>query len=269
MRYPLIATDMDGTLLGSDLNLSNYTKDVIKRYINAGGTFVVSTGRMYASFYNTARRLGLDDGIVIAYQGAYMKDSRSNELIYHKTLSVGTARQILARLEIENVPIQIYFDDKLYVKRRTKETMEYERVCEVEATELNAKLSDYIAENNIELTKILVIAEEEKTQSFFRTYPAVFGQHAGFHVSRPCFFEVVAKGSDKGSAVKYLCKKTGLTANDVITFGDNYNDVSMLEFAGLSFAVENANDAAKKAAKQICPSNDDDGVAKMIEKYCL
>jgi Cof subfamily protein (haloacid dehalogenase superfamily) len=269
MRYPLIATDMDGTLLGNNLDLSDYTKNVIKKYTAAGGTFVVSTGRMYASFYNTAKRLGLDDGIVIAYQGAYMKDSRSGELIYHKTLHSGVAVKILTQLEKENVAIQIYFDDKLYVKRRTAETKIYEKVCEVEAIELNEELSAYVAKRDLELTKILIIAEEEKTQRLYRSYPRIFGQQAEFHVSRPCFFEVVAKGSDKGSAVKYLCDKMGLTSKDVITFGDNYNDVTMLEFAGLSFAVENANDAAKKAAKQICPSNDDDGVANMIEKYCL
>ncbi|MDD4003074.1 MAG: Cof-type HAD-IIB family hydrolase [Clostridia bacterium] len=269
MRYPLVATDMDGTLLSSSLNISAYTKSVIGRYRKKGGTFIVSTGRMYASFYNTAVRLGIADGLVIAFQGAYIKDMRDDSLLYHKTLPNETALKVLRALEKENVALQIYFDDKLFVKERTKETEMYEKACEIKAYELKQTLSDYVGNNNIAPTKILAFSEEQKVKHLNQKYPPLYGGEAEFHISRPYFFEVVAKGSDKGSAVDYLCRKMGLTADDVITFGDNYNDVSMLKYANLSFAVENANDAAKAAAKHICPSNDEDGVAKMIEKYCL
>jgi Cof subfamily protein (haloacid dehalogenase superfamily) len=269
MRYPLVATDMDGTLLSSNLNISDYTKSVIDRYRKKGGTFVVSTGRMYSSFYNTAARLGIAEGPVIAFQGAYIKDMSDGSLLYHKTLPIETSVKVLSELEKENIALQIYFDDKLFVKERTKETQMYETACEINAYELKQTLSDYVAKNNIDLTKILAITDEEKVKQLNRKYPPLYGGEVEFHISRPCFFEVVAKGSDKGSAVEFLCRKMGLTADDVITFGDNYNDVTMLKFANLSFAVENANDAAKAAAKHICPSNDDDGVAKMIEKYCL
>lgn len=269
MRYPLVATDMDGTLLNSNLNISNYTKKIIKEYQRRGGTFAVSTGRMYSSFYNTIKRLGLENVPVIAYQGAYIKDTNDGNVLYHKTIPVKYAVEILKALEYEQIILQIYYDDKLFIKEDTPETCLYKKVCEVNAIILGQTLSDYVENNNIEITKVLGIADKHKVKELYNRYTKTYEKELDFHISHPNFFECVAKGVNKGDAVSYLCKRMGLSANDVITFGDNYNDIPMLKFAKLSFAVENANEDVKKAAKYVCPSNDNDGVAKMIEKYCL
>ena len=78
-----------------------------------------------------------------------------------------------------------------------------------------------------------------------------------------------ALGADKGTALRGLCDVIGISPVEAMTFGDAENDCPMLEASGLSFAMENGNDICKSAAKAVAPSNAVDGVAQMIEKYCL
>ena len=78
-----------------------------------------------------------------------------------------------------------------------------------------------------------------------------------------------AKNSDKGTALKNLCDITGIKSEETMTFGDASNDSTMLSFSGYSFAMENGDDICKASAKFIAPSNAEDGVAQMIEKYAL
>lgn len=269
MRYPIVATDFDDTLLKSDLSLSKYTTDVIKAYEKAGGTLIVSTGRMYSSIYNSAMRVGLKKGLVISYQGALINDSNDHSIIHHNVLSVKDAVNLAKALEKENAVLQAYINDELCVKEMTKETRNYETVCEIKAKVIGSPISEYIEKNNFTPTKLLLVIDPQRAKELYIEFPKAYGNSFDFCISKPYFFEVLAKGSNKGAAVKYLCEKRGFTNSDVITFGDAINDLTMLEYADLSFAVANGSDEAKKVAKQICPSNDEDGVAKIIEQYCL
>ncbi len=270
MRYPIVATDFDDTLLRSDLTLSPYTLDVIKRYEKAGGTLIVSTGRMYRSIYNSSLRVGLKKGLVISYQGGQINDMTDHSTVFSRTLNPEDAALLLKRLEEEKeASLQVYINDTLFVAKKTPRTLDYEKQCEIKAVETGIKLSEYISGNKLRVSKILAIAEPERTRQLIEEFRRDFDGYADICLSKPHFFECVPKGVSKGKAVEYICRQKGLTSADVITFGDGDNDISMLEFADLSFAVENACEGAKKAAKQICPSNDEDGVAKTIEKYCL
>jgi len=269
MRYPLVAADFDDTLARSDLSLSEYTKDVIKRYQAAGGTFMISTGRMYSSIIKPAKRAGLDSGLVIAYQGAMICDMSSGKVLHHAALPPEKAVPIIEELEKKRLVVQVYIDDVLCVEKMTDATKNYERVCEVEAAVLGIKASQYVKERGRPVTKVLAVADPKVVLKLYGEFPKIFGDEFAYSISKPYFFEVSLRGADKGSAVAQVCRMMGITSSQVMAFGDALNDVSMLEFAGLSFAVANASEAAKRAAKQICPSNDEDGVAKMIEKYCL
>lgn len=268
MKYSIVAADFDDTLLRSDLTVSKYTKDVIERYEAAGGTFMISTGRMYGSILKSIKRHNLK-GLAISYQGAMITDTLDDRVLFHRTIPFAYAKEQLKLLEKETESVQIYYNDTLYVNKKTANTKKYEEVCEVEAVELNKTLSEHVLSNKWDVTKILAVMPPKKVKERFEEFSKVYGDFVDFSVSKPYFFEVVAKGVSKGSAIKKLCGSRGLDSSDVITFGDGINDISMLEYADLSFAVANGQKEAKKAAKFICPSNDEDGVAKMIEKYCL
>lgn len=176
MRYPLVATDFDDTLLRSDLTLSEYTKSVIKRYQAAGGTFMISTGRMYSSILRQAKRAGLDSGLVIAYQGAMICDMTSGKVLHHVALPPEAAVPILKELEREGLVLQVYIDDVLYVERMTDATRNYERVCEVEATMLDKKLSAYVKERGSPSPRFSPSLTRRKCCSFTATFPRFSGK---------------------------------------------------------------------------------------------
>ena len=174
MRYPLVATDFDDTLR-SDLTLSEYTKSVIKRYQAAGGTFMISTGRMYSSILRQAKRAGLDSGLVIAYQGAMICDMTSGKVLHHVALPPEAAVPILKELEREGLVLQVYIDDVLYVERMTDATRNYERVCEVEATMLDKKLSAYVKERAAR-HQILTSLTAESAAALLAAFPRFSGK---------------------------------------------------------------------------------------------
>jgi Cof subfamily protein (haloacid dehalogenase superfamily) len=163
----------------------------------------------------------------------------------------------------------MYHADRLDVRAMTEYTRGYEKICEVTATPVHKPLSGYIRENNWDVTKLICFARPEHVEKLLVSYGEKFGKDISYSSSNATFFEVLNRGASKGNAVKSVAEEKGIPPEDVMAFGDALNDVSMLEYAGLSFAMANGDPRVKEAAKEVCPSNDDDGVARMIEKYCL
>lgn len=102
-----------------------------------------------------------------------------------------------------------------------------------------------------------------------RTYFGQLENRLEFTKTAAFYYEAYTKGVSKGNAVAKLCEELGLTAENVMAIGDEENDISMIEFAGIGVAMENAVPAVKEAANEITVDNDHDGVAKVIEKFAL
>ena len=90
-----------------------------------------------------------------------------------------------------------------------------------------------------------------------------------YHISKPFFLEVINSNTSKGIALEALAKNIGISSHEVIAIGDSYNDISMIEYAGLGVAVDNAYDEIKSRADYISKSNIDNGVAEVIERFIL
>ena len=264
MKYLITATDFDDTLANSNHKVSDYTRSVIERYIAAGGTFLISTGRMFPSIRKNCFELGLK-GLVISCNGAMVSDIESGETLYHNPIPNADAVEQLRIVEGKRAITQIYHDNHLYVSERTKEVMGYEKVCNVTAELLPYPMYETVAREGWNLTKILCVMEPEDVTRHLKEHTAQFGDRLEFVASKAYFFEINNKGVSKGAAIDAVARQCGLSAKDVLAFGDGLNDVAMLKYAGMSYAVSNATDAAKAAAKGICLSNDEDGVAKIME----
>lgn len=268
MKYKLVATDFDDTLLRTDLTISDYTKKTIDSFIKAGGCFTIATGRMYSSILPGIKRLGLK-GLVISYNGGMIVDADTGEVVFQQDIPHDKAMEQLLLLESQPADIHVYYGDKLYVKERTEATKRYEHVCEVTANVTGESMSAFVGRQGVDITKILAVMPADLAKENFDRSIRAYGSRLDFSLSKPVFFEIMDKGVNKGEALKRLCGIKGIDISETMAFGDSLNDLQMLVAAGRSFAVENANPLAKQAADEICPSNDEDGVAKMIEKYCL
>ena len=115
--------------------------------------------------------------------------------------------------------------------------------------------------------KVIILKHPDESAKIKDKLAKELGDEYEVAMSKPFFIEVNDKGISKGASLDSLCKKLGLTNENVMALGDGLNDLSMIEFAGLGVAVENGNSILKEAADFISKSNDEDGFAYAIEKF--
>ena len=126
---------------------------------------------------------------------------------------------------------------------------------------------DDLAEQDI--YKMLWIGTPEEMNRFQREMSAFFGNAVNCHTSRPEFLEFVSSEADKGSAMAEIGKVYGIDKSEMIAIGDSYNDICMLKYAGFGVAVENAPDDIKNICDYVTVSNNNNGVAAVIEEFVL
>lgn len=266
MKYSLIVSDFDNTLANSERKVSAFTQNAISEYQKAGGKFMICTGRMFPSARKEARALGLK-GEVIAYNGAVIGDIETGEKFYQAEIKKNAAIEILQDFEkLSDVYTQLYVDDKIFVKCDNPYTREYCMLCGLSFVETKISLSDFLRSQEKDVTEVLVMAEPKKVLELYRKYLQKDSKDYTVISSEKNFLEFISPQANKGIALRAYCEQNGIKPECVACFGDNYNDIFMIEYAGLGVAVENGVDELKNKADLVCPSNDDDGVAKIIEK---
>ena len=254
----LIATDLDGTLLNSNSKISSYNKKIFKQLMNEGIEIILSTGRAFNGMQRYKNMID-NDNYSIVFNGSIIADTNGN-FIYNKVIDADTSKAIASLHSKYNVYLHVYSGNKYIV---SEPDFYYNRYIKRE------NITDTIVglENidNFEFSKMVFISNKEELLKLQAEIMSNFNVHTSF--SHPNFLEVLAKGINKGSALKWLCDKKGIKREEIIAFGDNYNDIEMIEFAGVGVAPSNAEEDVKKAADYVCLSNDEDGVGKFIKDY--
>lgn len=258
MGYRLIAADLDRTLLRSDGTVSDYTRDVIRRCREAGVGFTFATGRMYCSALPIARRLELDLPL-ITYQGALLKglDGQVMHALYLPQDIAGELEEILRK---SGMHYNIYADEKMYFSTFGEKFMRYAQHIGVEPLAAPHGLG------NIQVTQYGVFDEPEPIAELEQRIRETFGDSLHTIVTGDRFLEICHPMAQKSYGLAQLAQHLGIDRQDVVAVGDNNNDLDMLAYAGLGVAVANAVPAAMAAADRLTASNDEDGVAKLIEE---
>lgn len=264
MTIKLVAVDLDDTLLDNNLAVSPRTADVIRRAVAGGATVTVATGRMFCSARPYARQLELDVPL-ITYNGAMIRRSISEETLLHKPLDADTARQVLAFFKDRGLYIQVYLDDKLYVRDFDDNARLYEKLAGVTAIPVGEELYSPAGAP----TKLLALAEPAQIGEIGAEVRETFGDKLYVAASKPFYLEMTNPTVNKGVALAYLAGHLGVRQEEVMAVGDSSNDMDMLAYAGLGVAMGNAAPAVKAAANAVTGANDADGVAEAIEKYVL
>lgn len=259
----LIALDLDDTLLKDDLQISPRAKQAIINAVGQGVHVTLATGRMFQSALPFAEELGLDLPL-ITYQGALVKypDGR---VIYHQPLPLDLAHELIDFLEPYGYHLNVYIDDELYIAENSPEGGRYAKVVRV-PLHVCADLKNEIKKDP---TKLLVISDEVKLDKLAEDLRAKYGDTLNITKSKSYFLEIAHAQTGKGRALAELAKSLNIAQESVMAIGDSYNDLDMLEYAGLGVAMENACPSAKKLAQYITKSNNDDGVAEAIEIFVL
>ena len=261
MGYRLIAADLDRTLLQSDGTLSPFTQDIIRQCMKAGVGFTFATGRMYCSALPFARQLQLQLPL-ITYQGALLKDV-SGSVMHALHLPREIAQSVEEILRKSGLHYNIYADETMCFSTFAPRFLDYARHIGVKPVAVPKTLGD------IAVTQFGVFADPEPVAQLQQVIQQQFGNDLHTVVTNGRFLEICHPMACKSYGLDQLTRHLGIDPSDVVAIGDNHNDLDMLRYAGLGVAVENAIPAAKAAADRLTASNDEDGVAKLIQELVL
>lgn len=268
INYPLIVSDFDGTLVHKDGTISNENKEKISAYIQAGGKFAVSTGRLPAGILPRVRELGLT-GMVCCCQGAIIMDIETGQPILEGKLPYETTLAIVEKMEELNLHIHLYDAWEYYSNRDDDGLKFYEKAVRVKAKLVTDRpMSQFVKENHFQSYKILAMVEEKDNARIIQEI-----KKAGFvgcEVTKSDNFlvEVINANYSKGTAVEYLANYYQIPLEKTIAIGDQHNDLPMIERAGLGIAVQNADESLKAKADYVTDRAHEEGaVAEVIEKF--
>jgi len=265
--YRLLAMDLDDTLLDKSLRIGEDNLRALALARRAGVVVTLATGRMYCSALPYARQLEIDAPL-ITYEGALIKHAVSGEVLLHRPVPLPWALDIVARVQARGYHINIYLDDCLYVERHTEESRLYQSISRVQARAVGP-LIPFMKEAGKDPTKVLVIAGEEKLDELAAELKPLYGSDLHITKSKPYFLEFSHPQATKGHALAVVAAYYGFEPAEVIAVGDSYNDLEMIEWAGLGVAVANAPPQIRARADFVTASHDNGGVARVVEKFIL
>ncbi len=268
INYPLIVSDFDGTLVKKDGTIDEKDRKAIAEYVAAGGKFAVSTGRLPAGILPRVRELGLK-GFVCCCQGAIIMDIESGEVILGGTLSEEVTIEICKKMEEMDLHIHVYDLWDFYCNKDDFALKIYENAVKAKAKLVTDKpISEFIKERKLGSYKVLAMVEAEDNERILKELAAQ--KFSGCDVTKSDDFlvEVVNKKYSKGTAIEFLANHFGISMEKTIAVGDQRNDLSMIEKAGLGIAVQNADAGLKAAADYVCQyTHEESAIADIIERF--
>lgn len=260
----LVAADLDDTLLSKDLQITGRVKKAVTAVRDAGVYFTVSTGRMYQSAARIAGELGIDIPL-ITYQGALVKNSLSGEVLVDKPLPLAYAREIIARIHQYSYHLNCYLDDRLLMERDDEAGRRYAAIAGVKA-EFVGDLLEYLDRDP---TKIIAIAQEPLIDRLKEEMAPLYEGKITVSKSKPHFLEFAHIEATKGQALAFLAAYFDIKREEIMAVGDGYNDLDMLDYAGLGVVVANAREDIKKIADCVTNASYGDGVVEALERFVL
>ncbi len=261
MTYKLIALDIDGTIRGPNREISDRTRRIIDRVIEAGAVVTVATGRMFESARMSTAALDLRSPI-ISYQGAHIADPVTGDVLWHLPLTERQALEALDALNGWETDVAVYLNNDVYVSEMTPWARAY--------SERNRRDAQVVYDQR-ELagcspTRLLAVGGEDDVYALERRLEERFDSRLHVTRSLPTFCEIIHPNGGKHMALEWLCGHLGIDTNSTIAFGNGYNDVHMLEWAALGVAVGDAVPEALSVADRVAPTLDQDGPAHILEE---
>ena len=287
--YKLVAIDLDGTLLDSYGQISENNKNAVKDAVNKGTKVVIASGRGVMSVKNFANEIGANEYAVCG-NGAVVYDFKQESIIYDKFLSQKKVLQLIKICEENSIYYSIYTQNSIIAKTLNYNVLFYhqENASKPDGKKTNICITEDIYQyvlnrKETDYTKI-TICDDIIFNSIIKKLREVKGidvLDVG-HMSRKLmklgteihsieyfYTEITNENANKWNALEFLIQKLGIEKEEVIAIGDNVNDQTMLENAGLGVAMANSAPYIQQMANIVTESNNEDGVAKVIEKYIL
>ncbi len=264
LNYKLLCSDLDGTLLSTKSDVSEFTISEIARIKNKLRVILVSA-RMPSAMTYIQKSLGIENEPMVCYNGALVVHGENE--ISSITIPLTILSRIHQLATVYSIQLGLYYKNEWFVEehseRVAKEINYTKNHPEFRST--TDSLSDWKARQISGAHKVMLMGAKDTTDSLFQDLQDTLGDAIAIYRSNETLIEIAPKSVSKLTAIQLLLAPNE-TLDQVIAFGDNYNDFDMLKYVGCGVAVANARDIVKAIANYITAKNTDDGVARFIKE---
>jgi len=257
----LVATDLDDSLLSKDLKITPKNLKAIEFLKKNNVILILASGRPYPSVKKIAYDLE-NFYPMITYQGALVYDPKDDRKLYGCEIQPNDAKELIRLAKEENIHVHIYIDNVWYVEVFNEKVEYYKNLTGLEPV----KVDNFLEFVDRPVTKVLFFDEHERLRKLKESLPLEFSKKFNIMFSKPFFLEFTDINVSKGNALKFLAQYYNLKRDEIMAIGDGDNDISMIEYAGIGVAVENATEKLKEVASFITLSCDNSGFAHAVEK---
>lgn len=268
LPYSIIALDLDGTLTNSEKNITPRTFDALMKAQREGVRLVLASGRPTFGIAALANQLQLADygGYVLSYNGGRIIDWCEKTVIFSQVVDQKLVPILYDFAEKAQLPIVTYLPEAILASKNEGEYL-------AEEARING-MPVVVAQNFVEeamqieggSTKFLIPGEPELLIQLESEMKAALSEQMEVFRSAPFFLELPPKGIDKSQSLQRLLTHLGLERESLMAFGDGFNDLSMIQFAGQGVAMANAVEEVKSIADFVTTSNEEDGIAQALEQ---
>ena len=266
MSIKIVFSDIDGTFLNNSHQVTAKTQQAVKSLITQNIKFVLVSARMPEAIYPITDKIGVKIPI-ISYSGAFVL-TEGQEILHDVTIDTISTKNVLEEIanKYPDVTVNYYAGRHWFVK----DVKDKRVIREMNITSAAAENADFneLINNNIAPNKILVMSEPPTCQKMELELGKTF-KNLNVVRSSDILLEIMDKSVSKAVGIDVLIKHYGFGVENAIGFGDNYNDVEMLEFVGCGVAMNNAPEGVKKFADDITDSNENDGIYNYLVKKNL
>lgn len=262
----VLVLDIDGTLTNSKKEITENTKKSIVRIMEEGHVVMLASGRPTPGMRRYEAELELEKygGYLLSFNGGKIINCKTGEIVYQQTLPPHILLGLYKFAIENNCGLMTYLGDTIILGTGRDEYVELEAKINGMAIR---EVEDMIRFVDFEMNKCLMTAPVDKAPELEEKLKELFGDIVSIYRSEPFFIEIMPKGVDKATSLDRMLCIVGLKRENTVCCGDGFNDMSMISYAGVGVAMENAQEKVKEVADFITKSNDEDGIVTVIEKF--
>ncbi len=260
----LLLSDVDGTLVNSDKQVTDLTRAAVKKLYQAGIQFAVTSGRPCRGMQMLSHPLSLTTPFAAFNGGQFVQQDMT--LLEQHILPADVSRQMIPLLEKHELDIWIYREDKWYVQKLDAPHVARERNTVQFAPTLVSNFDNYLEG----AVKIVGVSDDlEAVKRCELEAQNILGHHLSAARSQPYYLDITHPKANKGNVVLWLSHRFGIPVEQIAAIGDGMNDTLMFAQSGISIAMGNSSPEVQSKAKYVTSGNDKEGFSEAVSKYIL
>ena len=262
MKYKLLVLDLDGTLTNAKKEITPRNREALIRVQQQGVKLILASGRPTFGIAPLADELRMKEfgGFILSYNGGEIIDWSTGEIVYANVLPDEVIPRLYECATRNQLPILTY--DRQYIITEYPDDVYVRKEAFLNKMQIYPS-KDFLKDIRLPLPKCLIVGEPHRLIPIEAELSVELQGQLSVYRSEPFFLELVPQGIDKAQSLSVLLNKLNMNREEIVAVGDGYNDLSMIQFAGLGVAMGNAQEPVKKAADYITLSNEEDGVAAL------